>query len=50
MSKQNSPKCPQCHSALVKYEKDGRIWYDCPRCGFCFCDDSDYHSEVEDDA
>jgi len=35
-------KCPECKTIMVKYERDGRIWYDCPRCGFDFCDDDDY--------
>lgn len=38
----NNPRCPQCKEIMVDYEKDGRIWYDCPHCGYDFCDDNDY--------
>ena len=40
-------KCPECGNVMVSYEKNDRLWYDCPHCGYDFCDDDDY---THDDA
>jgi len=44
----NKMKCPECGEVMLAYERDGRIWYDCPRCGFDFCDDDNYTHEDDD--
>ena len=41
--------CPECGETMVTYEKVDRLWYDCPRCGYDFCDDDDYTHEGDEE-
>jgi len=40
---QTQTRCPECQTVMVPYERDGHQCYDCPRCGYDYCDG------VEDD-